>query len=213
MKINGMWPVDYVLTTRELSFLMKKNKIDFANLKKSRADDPLGDYSGGGVIFGSSGGVMESALRTAQYILQTAQGLACDKKKKNECVTKIDFNEVRGLEGLKEAEINLAGKKLRVGVLNSIGNIEKVLSKLADYDYLEVMACPGGCIGGGGQPIPTTAEIRKKRMAALYQDDKKRLIRNSFENNGAQAVLKWLESKGKLAHQVLHTSYKKRLKY
>ncbi|MDP2767196.1 MAG: [Fe-Fe] hydrogenase large subunit C-terminal domain-containing protein [Candidatus Methanoperedens sp.] len=164
----------------------------------------LGEYSGAAAIYGASGGVMESALRTAQF-------MACKGKRKGSlCDARIDYKDVRGLAGIKEAEVDIAGKKLRVAVVNGIGNIEPVLEKLNDYDYIEVMACPGGCIGGGGQPIPTTPEIRQKRMEALYKLDKSMKIRKAHENKGVSEALKWLEGQDKLKHQVLHTNYKKR---
>ena len=206
MKINEHYPVDYSLTTREFSFLMKKNKIDFAKLKSSKSDNPLGEYSGGAAIFGGSGGVMESALRTAHV-------MACGNKKSGICNSKIDFKEVRGLSGIKEATVLVAGTKLRVAVVNGIGNIKGVLERLKNYDYIEVMACPGGCIGGGGQPIPTTPEIRQKRIDALYKLDKTLKVRKSYENKSAQKALNWLKKQGhKTEHSVLHTFYKKRTK-
>jgi len=206
MKIKNMFPVDYVITTREFSFMLKKNKINFPKLKTIKADNPLGEFSGGGVIFGGSGGVMESALRTAQYMV-------CGNSKSKICQKRIDFESVRGLAGVKEAIVPIADKKLRIAVVNGIGNVEPVLENLDKYDYVEVMACPGGCIGGGGQPIPTTQEIRKKRIEALYRLDKNKKVRRSYENKGALEILDWLGKNKKLEHSVLHTKYKKRIKY
>ncbi len=206
MRINEHYPVDYSLTTREFSFLMKKNKIDFAKLKSSKSDNPLGEYSGGAAIFGGSGGVMESALRTAHV-------MACGDKKSGICSSKIDFKEVRGLSGIKKATVLVAGTKLRVAVVNGIGNIKGALDNLKKYDYIEVMACPGGCIGGGGQPIPTTPEIRQKRIEALYKLDKKLKVRKSYENKSAQEALAWLKKQGhKIEHSILHTVYRKKTK-
>ncbi|MDD5295095.1 MAG: [FeFe] hydrogenase, group A, partial [Patescibacteria group bacterium] len=133
LKVKGFFPVDYVLTTRELAWLLKKNRINFPKLKPTKADDILGEYSGAGVIYGGSGGVMESALRTAQF-------LACGKNKRKICPTRLDFKEVRGLDGVKETIVPVAGKKLRVAVVNGIGNIEPVIANLNKYDYIEVMA-------------------------------------------------------------------------
>jgi NADP-reducing hydrogenase subunit HndD len=210
LKVNGHFPVDYVLTTRELSFMFKKNNINLAKLKNSKADGPLGAYSGAAVIFGGSGGVMESALRTAHVML-------CDspaKKKAKICKSRIDFKEVRGMQGVKEATVEVAGIPIRAAIVNGIGNVEQVLAKLDNYDYIEVMTCPGGCIGGGGQPIPTTDEIRKKRLAALYEDDKSKKIRISYENEGVRNILAWAKEKGhSFEHDLLHTRYKKRIKY
>ncbi|MFH1427244.1 MAG: [FeFe] hydrogenase, group A [Patescibacteria group bacterium] len=204
LKVNGNWPVDYVLTTREFAWLMKKNKIDFKNLKKSQADSQLGEYSGAGVIYGGSGGVMEAALRTAHF-------LACGAKKEGVCLPRIDFKKVRGLAGIKESEVAVADKKLRIAVVNGIGNIKPVIENLNKYDYIEVMACPGGCIGGGGQPIPTTPETRQKRIEALYKIDKDKKIRKAHENKGVIEILEWLKKqKGNLEHRVLHTSYNKK---
>ena len=203
MKIKGVWPVDYVITTREFAWMLKKNNIDFPKLKSSKPDSPMGEYSGAAAIYGGSGGVMESALRTAQF-------LACGKNKGKLCRTSLEFKDVRGLAGIKEAVVDVAGKQVRVAVVNGIGNIDPILERLDKYDYIEVMACPGGCIGGGGQPIPTTPEIRKKRIEALYKIDKNKKIRKAHENKGAVEVLIWLKKQGKLEHQVLHTKYKKR---
>ncbi|MCK4554012.1 [FeFe] hydrogenase, group A [Candidatus Parcubacteria bacterium] len=203
LKIKGLWPVDCVITTREFAWLIKKNNIDFANLKSAKSDNPLGEYSGAAAIYGGSGGVMESALRTAQF-------LACRGKKDKLCKTRLEFKDVRGLDGIKEAVVSVAGKKVRVAVVNGIGNIEPVLKKLNKYDYIEVMACPGGCIGGGGQPIPTTPETRQKRIEALYKIDKGKKIRKAHENKGVLEALEWLKGQGKLEHQVLHTKYKVR---
>lgn len=204
LKVGGQRPVDYVITTREFAWMLKKNNIDFTKLKSAVADDILGEFSGAAAIYGASGGVMESALRTAQF-------MACKAGRKDSlCDARIDYKNVRGLDGLKEADVDIAGKKLRVAVVNGIGNIEPVLKRLNNYDYIEVMACPGGCIGGGGQPIPTTPEIRQKRMEALYKLDKSMKIRKAHENKGVLEALKWLKGQGKLERQVLHTNYKKR---
>ncbi len=206
LKVKNMFPVDYVLTTREFAWMMKRNCVNFAKLKGEQPDHPLGESSGAAAIYGGSGGVMESALRSARFF-----ACAGDKKKENKvCKLKLDFKAVRGLENVKEATVSVAGAKLRIVVVNGIGNIEQVIENLDNYDYIEVMACPGGCIGGGGQPIPTTDEIRKKRIAALYQIDKSKKIREAHKNKGVLEVLKWLEERGKLEHQVLHTEYKKR---
>lgn len=203
LKVQGLFPVDCVITTREFAWLMKKNNIEFANLKPAQSDNALGKYSGAAAIYGGSGGVMESALRTAQY-------LACGSNKDKLRQTRLEFKDVRGLEGIKEAVVDVAGKKVRVAVVNGIGNIKPVLENLDKYDYIEVMVCPGGCIGGGGQPIPTTPETRQKRIEALYKIDKNKKIRKAHENKGVLEALEWLMQQGKLEHQVLHTTYKAR---
>jgi len=205
MKINGHFPVDYVITTREFSFMLKKQEVDFSKLKKTKADNPLGEYSGAAAIFGGSGGVMESALRTAQHFAAGGKGKASGKMR-------LEFKEVRGLEGVKEAKVDVAGSKLRVAVVNGIANVEPVIESLDNFDYIEVMTCPGGCIGGGGQPIPTTARIRQKRIEALYKHDKSKKVRKSYENTAAVDVIDWLHQ-NKLAKQVLYTGYKKRVRY
>ncbi len=215
LKVKGVLPIDYVITTRELAWMIKKNKINFLDLKSEPADNPLGEASGAAAIYGASGGVMESALRTAQYLMLTAQDKVCqDLNKTTICASannaKIEFENVRGLKGVKKAEIEVGGSKVRVGVVSGIGNIDAVLNNLQDYDYIEVMACPGGCIGGGGQPIPTTPAIRQKRLEALYKIDKGSEIRQAHDNKTAIEVLAWLKEKGKLEHEVLHTSYKKK---
>lgn len=204
LKIKGRYPVDIVITTRELAYLIKKNNINFSRLKPEESDKIFNEGSGAAVIYGSSGGVMESALRTAY-------ALACRDDQAKFCTSRIDFREVRGLEEVKEAVIDIAGKKLRVAVVNGIGAIGRILKNLKAYDYIEVMACPGGCIGGGGQPRPTTKEIRQQRMAALYNIDKFKKIRKAHDNQEVLAVLKWLADQG-LGHEVLHTNYVNRAK-
>ncbi len=204
MKVKGLYPVDYVLTTREFGFLLKKNNIDFKKLKPSPSDKIFNEGSGAAVIYGSSGGVMESALRTAY-------ALVCRDDSAKFCNSRIDFQEVRGMEAIKEAVIDIAGQKLRVAVVNGIGAIDPVLANLKNYDYIEVMACPGGCIGGGGQPLPTTDKIRKERVAALYRIDKFKAIRKAHDNKEVLEVLDWLKAE-KIDHSVLHTKYQKRVR-
>jgi len=213
LAINGARPVDHVLTTREFAFLLKKNKINLAKLKPENSDNPALPVARGGIvsgsarpdgagsIYGASGGVMESALRTAAALICKGDKI---------CDNRIDFKEARGMKGVKEAEVIIGGQKLRIAVVNGIGHINPIIKKLSDYDYIEVMACPGGCIGGGGQPIPTTPEIRQLRAEALYKIDKNAQLRNAHENKGVIEVLKWLKTKGKLESQVLHTKYIKR---
>jgi len=207
MMIGENYPVDYVLTTREFSFMMKKNKINLAKLKKIKADNPLGEFTGAAALYGGSGGVMESALRTAQH-------MACVGSKNKTCDVRIDFKDVRGFDGLKEAKVNIAGTKMRIAVVNGIRNVKHIINRIDDYDYIEVMACPGGCIGGGGQPIPTTWEIRKKRVEALYALDKSKKVRKAHQNKEVKEVLDWLEKQGhEVEHSVLHTTYRKRKGY
>lgn len=202
MKIDGNFPVDHVLTTRELGWMLKKRQINLAELKPQEADSPLAEYTGAAAVYGASGGVMESALRTAQYLL--SQG---NKDALSLCDQKLDFTDVRGLAGVKEATVEILGAKVRVVVVNGIGNIKPILNKLNSYDYIEVMACPGGCIGGGGQPVPTNQKIREARMAALYELDKSKPIRQAHKNESVKEAYDWLKKNKGLVHSVLHTSY------
>lgn len=173
LNINGMAPVDYVLTTREMAILLKKHSIDLPNLEPSEADS-LGLYSGAGAIYGASGGVMESALRTAYYELT------------GEELEKIEFENVRGVKGIKKAEIKIGDKVLKIAVVATMKNANKIISEIRtnpkSYDYVEVMACPGGCIGGGGQPIPTTMKIVQERTKSLYSMDSVMELRKAHQN-------------------------------
>ena len=195
-KIKGLNPVDAVITTREFALMMKEAKIDFIKLEPQTGDLIWNNGSGAGAIYGVSGGVMESALRTAVWTLEKKKSLA-----------KLEFKEVRGLAGIKESLVKVAGRTLKVAVVNGLGNIDKALSHLSDYDYVEVMSCPGGCIGGGGQPAPVSAEIRAKRIAALYSIDNKQTVRRAHENIEAVAAVEYVKKNG-LGEAVLHTSFK-----
>lgn len=156
LKIDDISPVDCVLTTRELARLFKKNGIDLKNIDEKEADDPLGFPSGAGVIYGTSGGVFESAFRTA-YFKMTGKELPPDAVK-----------EIRGIQGLKIKEIKVEDVSLKVCVANGLQNARQVLEELKKnptaYDAIEVMACPGGCVGGGGQSLPSNQEIIKKEI-------------------------------------------------
>ncbi len=191
LKLNSLNPVDKVLTIREFSFLMQRKKIDPSKLKEIELDSPLSQHSGSAAIYGGSGGVMESALRSVSNKQQ-----------------KLDFKAVRGQKGLKEASFKIKGKTLNVAVVSGIGNIDALLNKLSKYHYVEVMACPGGCIGGGGQIIPTNKEIIKKRQASLYKIDKNLELKTAQENKDVKKVLKWIKEEN-LEKKVLHTKYKK----
>ena len=201
LKIRGISPVDYSLTVREISSMIKKKKIDLISLEGSAPDSPMGE-SGSGVIYGESGGVMESALRAADFFASSGKNKEL----------KVDFREIRGMDGVKEAEALVAGKKMKIAIVNGIGNIEPVISRLKGYDYIEVMACPGGCIGGGGQPIPTDNEIRKKRIEALANVYKGSKIRRAYENAEAMNIVSWIEEKN-LGKEMLYTSFSKRDDY
>lgn len=201
LTLNGRPQVDYVLTTRDLAYLIKKNNIDFNKLPSSDGEKLFNFGSGAAAIYGASGGVMESALRSVAAFL-------CQEDKNPLCDSRLEFKEVRGLEGFKEANLNLAGRKLKLGVVNGIGNFHRVLPKLKKYHYIEIMACPGGCLGGGGQPIPTTKEIRIKRAEGMYNIDQKRTIRRAHENKAMLEYYHWAKASG-LKDKVLHTTFKK----
>jgi iron only hydrogenase large subunit-like protein len=201
--------VDAVITTRELASLIKQNKIKFSQLKDEKFDQALGAYSGAGIIFGSTGGVMEAALRTAYEKLTSRE------------MGNLDYEQVRGERGIKEAEIAIpeavggivGGITVRTAVAHEIGNAEKVLQdiqkKNKSYDFVEVMACPGGCLGGGGQPRPAGEEIRQKRRKAIYEKDKNSPIRKSHQNPIIQKLYRdYLGSPGgEIAEKLLHTEY------
>lgn len=194
--------VEHVLTVRELAFMLKKNKINPARLKNKEVKDLMSEFSGAAAIFGASGGVMESALRSSHYQLK------CHLKT-GKCFSKIDFKEVRGVQGLREAKIKLGEISLNVAIVSGISSIDYVISNLKKYHYVEVMACPGGCIGGGGQIIPTNIEIIKKRAKSLYSIDSKLKIRRADDNQLALEAIEWLKE-NKLDHKLLHTKYYKR---
>jgi iron-only hydrogenase group A len=202
--VGKLKSVDQILTTRELAHLLRKNKINLATIKPDSAKSPLLKPSGAGVIYGSSGGVMESALRAAY------------KKMTGKRMPKLNLKEVRGIEGFKKANIKIAGKTLKVGVVNGIANAKKLLEELDKdphaYDYVEVMACFGGCIGGGGQPVPINDEIRKKRSAALYNVDTKKVARSADENPIIKKLYKEFFIDRQTTHSVCHTSYRKKKK-
>ncbi len=162
--------------------MIKESGIDFKNLPEEEYDAPFGISTGAGVIFGASGGVMEAALRTAYEILTGKE------------LEKLDFTSVRGLAGVKEAEVEINGKIIKVAVVNTLGKARQLLEKMkngeVEYHFVEFMACPGGCIGGGGQPIPTTEEVLLKRMEAIYEIDYDSKLRKSHENPAVKNYMK-----------------------
>lgn len=204
LKIKGLKPVDLVLTTHELACMFKKNKIDLKLIKEEKPDNILGEPSGAGVIYGATGGVTESALRTA------IRKLTGNKK------AKIVFKEVRGMDEVKEAIVRIGNVSLKIAVINGLGNAKNILEKLKKnpkaYDYIEIMACPGGCIGGGGQPVPVDKEIRKKRAQALYNIDEKKEIRLADDNLNVQKLYKEFFNNKEIIHEVCHTKYYKKKK-
>jgi len=191
LKIGHLKPVDYVLTTRELAYLFYKNKIDLKNIEPEKADNPLGVPSGAGVIYGASGGVMESALRTA--------------------FKRASFKRIRGQEGIKKTEITIKGKTFKLAAVNGIKNAKQILEELKKdptaYSCVEVMACPGGCIGGGGQPVPCDKEIRKKRAEGLYRIDKNKKIKRADENPIVKKVYKEFLNNKKIIKKISHTTF------
>ena len=200
MTRNGVYDVDHVLTTRELALMIKWNGMNLPKLKKGKYDAPFGITTGAGVLFGATGGVMEAALRTA-YELITGEELA-----------NIDFTAVRGLNGIKKAEIDIKGTIVKVAVANGLENAWQLLQHAEDYHFIEIMTCPGGCIGGGGQPIYTDPKTLEKRRCGIYTDDKNMKLRKSHENPSVQELYKdFLGAPlSELSHKLLHTHYKAR---
>lgn len=206
---SGCQDVDVVLTTRELVRMAKASGIDFEALPEEEADSILGEYTGAGTIFGATGGVMEAAIRSA-YFLVTKEELG-----------NIEVKAVRGLTGVKEAEIDVKGTKVRVAVAHGIANVKSVLDKVREardkgtempWHFIEVMACYGGCIAGGGQPYGVNDEVRKQRLAGMYKDDVLQPKRCSHHNTEVQHLYKeFLGQPGShKAHDLLHTHYTKR---
>ena len=206
MHASGYQDVDVVLTTRELARMIKIAGIDFNALPESEADSILGEYTGAGTLFGTTGGVMEAALRTAYHLI-TKEELA-----------DVNFEAVRGLEGVKQAVIDIKGTKVSIAVAHQMGNVEQVLDAVREdrkagrpprWQFIEVMACRGGCIGGGGQPTLATDEVRKARMAGLYKDDREKTLRCSHQNPQiAKIYADFLGSPcSEKAHHLLHTHY------
>lgn len=213
MFASGYQDVDVTLTTREIARLIKQSGLVFQDMPEEDADSLLGQYSGAGTIFGTTGGVMEAALRTAHYMV-TGENLAKDA---------LEILPVRGMKGVKEAEIDISGTKVRVAIAHGMGNVDALLEKVRDarsrgeslYDMIEVMACPGGCLGGGGQPYNISENIRIQRMEGLYQDDRDRELRFAHENPAIKELYRDFlgEPMGPKAHELLHTTYTARKKY
>lgn len=212
MADSGYQDVDAVLTTRELARMLKEAGVDLKKIPDGEFDEPLGISTGAGAIFGATGGVMEAALRTVYEIVTKKE------------LDNIEFTEVRGLEGVKEATVDLEGTKVNVAVAHGLSNARKVLDKIkageADYHFVEIMCCPGGCVGGGGQPIVDAEErweidYREARGNAIYEVDRSMPLRKSHENPAVQALYKEYlgEPNGEKSHKLLHTEYTKRPKY
>ncbi len=219
MASSGYRDIDAGLTTRELGLMIKQAGIDFVNIEEQPFDSIMGDSTGAGVIFGATGGVMEAAIRTV-YEVVTGRPVPFNN---------LEILPVRGTEGVKEASLKiegcvpawsfLEGVELKVAVAHGLKNARIIMEQIArgesPYHFIEIMACPGGCIGGGGQPIPTNEEIRKKRIAAIYDEDRNMELRKSHENPEVAMIYKEYlkEPLGEKSHHLLHTKYTKRFKY
>ncbi len=204
--VEGLPDVDISITTRELGRMIRRADIDFAALPDGEFDNPLGESTGAAVIFGTTGGVMEAALRTA---VETLTG---------EELESVDFEEVRGMQGIKEASYDVAGMTVKVAVASSLSNARIIMDKIkngeADYHFIEIMGCPGGCINGGGQPMVDSqvrnfTDVRTLRANALYANDARKAIRKSHENPSIKKLYEEFlgEPGSHTAHDILHTKY------
>ena len=201
-KVNGNPDVDFSISTRELAHLIKQANMDLNNLEEGEFDQPLGESTGASVIFGTTGGVIEAAARTA-YEVHTGKKLE-----------KVDLTQLRGMEGIRAGSVDFDGLEVKIGIAHGLGNARKLLEDIRDgkshFHAIEIMACPGGCIGGGGQPLHHgNSEILQKRAAALYREDAGKPIRKSHENPAIKELYeKFLgEPCGELSHELLHTHY------
>ncbi len=212
MEVNKLRDVDAVISTRELAKMIKESGILFNKLPDEKFDNPFEEASGAGVIFGATGGVMEAALRT---VVEVLEGKSFDR---------LDYEAVRGTDGIKEATLTVAGTEVKVAVVSGLGNARKVLNDVRDgkanYHFIEVMACPGGCVTGGGQPIVDSQirmdiDLKAKRAAGLYAEDKNLPVRKSHENPDIKLLYsEFLEKPGShKAHELLHTHYTARPKF
>jgi len=219
MRSSGFKDIDYVLTTRGLAIMIKQAGLDFRSLEPMPYDSIMGESTGAAVIFGATGGVMEAALRTA-YEIVTGREVP---------FSNLNITPVRGMDGVKEASIKiegcapdwkfLEGAELKVAIAHGLVNANKIMRDVREgkspYHFVEIMACPGGCIGGGGQPIPTSMEIRKNRMKAIYSEDEHMVLRKSHENPDVIAIYEEFLDKpnSHKSHELLHTHYVKRENY
>ena len=212
MSASGYQDVDLVLTTRELARLIKAVGIDFLNLPEEQADSPIGQYSGAATIFGNTGGVMEAAVRTA-YALVTGDE-----------IKDVNIEAVRGMEGVRRGAVDMNGTEVRVAVAHGMANVRDLMKEVQEardagkeppFHFIEVMACRGGCIAGGGQPYNTTDNVREKRIAGIYQDDEKSTIRCSHHNPEIKQIYDEFlgEPLSHKAHELLHTNYHARPLY
>jgi len=212
MSSSGYQDVDISLTTRELARMIRQAGIDFVGIEPEDCDHILGEYTGAATIFGATGGVMEAALRTAVHYVTNTK------------LDKVEFNVVRGLDGVKEATLNVAGHDVKIAVAHGLGNVEALINKIRDaktkgeplpYHFVEVMACPGGCVGGGGQPYGVSNELRIKRASGLYGEDEESTIRCSHDNPAVKKLYEEYLGKplGAKSHHLLHTTYHPRPVY
>lgn len=211
MSVNGLADVDIVITTRELSDMIYDVGIEFPALGDTAFDDPFGIGTGAGHIFGATGGVMEAALRTVSDILTSSSA------------DNFEYEDVRGLEGIKIATVEIADLKLRAAVAHGLGNARKLMDAIKageHFDFVEIMACPGGCVNGGGQPLQLSEvrswiDIREERAKGLYKEDRNSFIRKSYNNPAVKKLYKEYlgMAGGSRAHQLLHTHYKERSNY
>lgn len=206
MQASGYPDVDLVLTTRELARLIKSSGMDFLKLEEEEADNPIGEYSGAGTIFGATGGVMEAAVRTAYHLVTGKE------------MEKVEVEAVRGLDNIKKGTVDFEGTPVRVAVVHGLSNVKvlmdeiraaKAEGKAAPYEFIEIMACRGGCIAGGGQPYGADDELRKERSEGLYQDDKDSKVRCSHQNPSIIKIYEdfLTEPMSHEAHHLLHTTY------
>jgi len=210
LMVDGIQVTDMVITTRELAWMIKSAGIDLLHIKGEEFDHPLGYSSGAGTIFGVTGGVMEAAIRTA-YELYTGETLL-----------DIEIQDIRGLKGIKEGKLVMDNKEIRIAVAHGLGNANEILNIIRKdpqrYHFVEIMGCPGGCIGGGGQPyagsnsLPLDEECLMKRAEALYGLDRNKTIRRSHENPDVQRLYKEFLGRplSAISHKLLHTQYKPR---
>lgn len=212
LEVEGNRDVDISITTREFALMIKEARMEFDELEEGTFDAFMGDYSGAGVIFGATGGVMEAALRTVADVIT------------GEDLENVDYADVRGIEGIKEATVNIAGKDIKVAVAHSTKNAAVLLDKIrageADYQFIEIMACPGGCVNGGGQPIQPASvrniiDIRAERAKALYNEDASLSVRKSHKNPEIKRLYdEYLGAPNShKAHELLHTHYVAREKF
>ena len=216
MRSSGYQDVDYVLTTREMADMIREAGLNFANLPETESNELMGQYTGAATIFGSTGGVMEAALRTA-YELATGEPLP-----------DLNVEAARGIEGVKEFSVDVKGTKLNLAVANGLGNARKVLDQVSEakrkgeampYHFIEIMACPGGCVGGGGQPYGciegSILSRRQMRAAGLYDEDKNMDLRKSHENPGVKKLYEEFLEKplSHKSHELLHTHYTERSEF